>query len=312
MEPYAIKGKHAIVTGAGSGICLALARKMLEAGCSIVIADIRLTPEAQALVEKWTSPEAGPDTVTAFYQKTDMADWAQIKTLWEVSLAHFGVVDIVVSGAGLYEPPSSSFWYPPGKSPLAQDAIDTNPGVYRSFAVNTMGPIRLAQFAIDYWLDNRDTVKGNLVWIASLGAYVHSFQTPMYFASKAAIVSFVRSLGCLRKRFGIRNSALCPGLVDTPIFNPEYCRARVAPDDLKLSPDQAADVVLSLITDAKYGDGNVVETMLVGTKDDPKVNVREVPLEALYPTVGPVGSDNHLLEEEEKFIQHVEKHGMHF
>ncbi|OIW24427.1 hypothetical protein CONLIGDRAFT_685406 [Coniochaeta ligniaria NRRL 30616] len=68
--------------------------------------------------------------------------------------------------------------------------------------------------------------------------------------------------------------------------------------------------MLSVLTEPKYGDGNIVETMLVGTKENPSVNVREVPLEALYPTVGPVGQDNHLLEEEVKFTKHLRENGM--
>lgn len=79
---------------------------------------------------------------------------------------------------------------------------------------------------------------------------------------------------------------------------------------MTLSADQCASVMLSVLTEEKYGDGNIVETMLVGTKDNPSVNVREVPLEALYPTVGPVGQDNHLLEEEVKFTKHLQEHGM--
>lgn len=68
--------------------------------------------------------------------------------------------------------------------------------------------------------------------------------------------------------------------------------------------------MFSVLTEPQYGDGNIVETMLVGTRENPSVNVREVPLEALYPTVGPVGEDNHLLEEENKFVEHLKGNGM--
>ena len=77
-----------------------------------------------------------------------------------------------------------------------------------------------------------------------------------------------------------------------------------------MTPDQCATVMFSILTEPQYGDGNVIETMLVGSREDPSVNVREVPLEALYPTVGPVGEDNHLLEEELKFTKHLREHGM--
>lgn len=87
--------------------------------------------------------------------------------------------------------------------------------------MNTIAPIRLAQIAIDYWLQNRD-IQGNLLWIASLGGYVHSMHTPLYFASKAAIVSMVKSLGGLKKEFGIRNAAVCPGAVYVSEDSPSW------------------------------------------------------------------------------------------
>lgn len=157
-------------------------------------------------------PQHSDKAVFAKFQQTDVSDWAQLMTLWEEALKTFPQIDVVVNGAGLYEPPSSTFWNAPGQSPLAQDKADQQTGVYQTFAVNTMGPIRLAQMAVDYWIQNRQ-VEGNLLWVASMGGYVHSMQTPLYFASKAAIVSMVKSLGGLKNLFGIRNAAVCPGAV---------------------------------------------------------------------------------------------------
>jgi NAD(P)-dependent dehydrogenase (short-subunit alcohol dehydrogenase family) len=188
-----------------------------------VIADLKLRPEAEELVNKWATTEGGKPTV--HFYKTDISDWAQISSLWDVALEKFGQIDIVCNGAGIYEPPSSTFWNPPGVSSLSEDKADGNPGVYKTFAVNALGPIRLAQIAMDYWLQNRN-VQGNLLWVASCGGYLHSLQTPLYFASKAAIVSFVKSLSTVRKRFGIRNAAVCPGAVHVSAFTKKLpCKA---------------------------------------------------------------------------------------
>ncbi|KAI0170001.1 NAD(P)-binding protein [Hypoxylon sp. FL1284] len=271
-----------------------------------MIADLKLSPGAQELVDAWSAADGSRPA--AYFWPTDMSDWAQISSLWKASLEKLGSVDIVCNGAGIYEPPSSSFWDAPGILPLAKDNADASPGVYKTFSVNTMGPIRLAQIAIDYWLKNRD-VDGNLLFIASAGGYLHSFHTPLYFASKAAVVSFVKSLQSLRGRFGIRNAAICPGVVHTPIFDPEYCRDRVRPDDLAYTPEKCASVMLRIVTEPQYGDGNIVEAMAVGTKENPSESIREVPLEALYPTV-PVGEETHLLEEEEKSVKRLQEHGM--
>lgn len=79
---------------------------------------------------------------------------------------------------------------------------------------------------------------------------------------------------------------------------------------MKLTPKQCAEVMMRVLQEPQYGDGNIVETLLVGRKESATVNVREVPLEALYPTVGPVGEDNHLLEEEQKFAKQLAEKGM--
>lgn len=176
----------------------------------MVLADLKLRPEAEEVLLRYTTAQPGKST--AVFQKVDLADWAQISSLWKTALQTFPQIDIVCNGAGIYEPPETSFWNPPGISPLAADKEDANPGQYKSFAVNTAAPIRMAQIAIDYWLQNRH-IRGNLLWVASLGGYVHNIQAPIYFATKAAIVSFVRSLAVLNKQLGIRNAAVCPGTV---------------------------------------------------------------------------------------------------
>ncbi|KAF4338408.1 15-hydroxyprostaglandin dehydrogenase [Fusarium beomiforme] len=307
MSAYDVKGKNAIVTGAGSGICLAFAKQLLENGCSVVIADLKLHPEAEALVNKWTATD--PSKPTVYFRRTDVSDWAQLSSLWDEALAKLGQVDIVCNGAGIYEPPSSNFWYPPGVSPLAEDKPDGNPGVYKTFSVDVLGPIRLAQIAMDYWLQNRN-VQGNLLWVASIGGYLHLLQSPLYFASKAAIISFVKSLSTVRKLFGIRNAAICPGVVHSPIFHPEYCRDRLPPDTLALTPEQCANVMYQILTEEKYGDGNIIEAILIGNKEASSVNVREVPLEALYPTAIAEGSHDGIYAEEEKLAKQLAEKGM--
>lgn len=187
-----------------------LAEKLLAAGTSVIVADINLRPEAEETIARHPYPSKKPGLPAALYVRTDMSSWSDINSLWEAALKAFGQVDIVVNGAGIYEPPSSTFWNLPGVSQLSKDDPNAAVGQFKTFGVNTIGPIRLAQIAVDYWLRNRQ-VQGNLFWFASLGAYVHSLQTPLYFASKSAIVSVVKSLAVLKKEFGIRNAAICPG-----------------------------------------------------------------------------------------------------
>lgn len=215
MSTYTVKGKIAIVTGAGSGIGHGLTKLLLSVGCSVVLADLRLRPEAeQTLAEYHYQASSSPPSSkpSAIFHLTDLASWTDLTSLWETAIKTFGRVDIVVNVAGIYDPPSSNFWKPPGISPESRDPADASTGQYLTFAVNQIAPIRLAQIAIDYWTQHRD-IQGNYLAVASLAAYLHSFETPFYMASKAALVSFVKSLGSVRDLFGIRMSAVCPGMV---------------------------------------------------------------------------------------------------
>ncbi|RYP02610.1 hypothetical protein DL764_005736 [Monosporascus ibericus] len=272
-EAYEVKGKVAMSQGWN--------QLLLENGCSVMMVDLKLRPEANATLNKYGT--------TAKFQQTDIANWKDISRLWEATLEGFGRVDIVVNSAGIYEPPSSNFWHPPGVSPLAADRADAEVGQYNTFAVNVVGPIRLTQIAIDYWLQKQGGRQGQ---------------------PAAATVSMTKSLGSLRKAVGIRNAAICPGAVDTPIFHAEHSRSRVRPGDLMMTPRQCAEIALRVMTEPQYGDGNIVEAILVGTKEDPTMNIREVPLETLYPTVAPVGQGNHIVEEELKHIKKLQESGM--
>ncbi|KAH6975191.1 short chain dehydrogenase reductase [Ilyonectria sp. MPI-CAGE-AT-0026] len=315
MATWDVKGKIALVTGAGSGINYELSKRLLESGCSVVMADLRLRPEAEETLKKYQHPPAEAGAASAIFQQTDLCDWSQINVLWETALKTFGRVNLLVNGAGLYEPPSSDFWNPPGISPLAQDPADAQVGMYKTYAVNTIAPIRLAQISVEYWLrpENRN-IKGNILWVASMAGYIHGLLTPFYYSSKAAIVSMCRSLGSLNKIAGIRNAAVCPGVVDTPIFHPAYSRERVQSDDLMLTVDEMVDVAMNAIQGSQYGDGNIIEVFCGGTKEAHQVCVRDVPMEALYNMEGLVGlaAGTHIISQQEEFQKQLKEKGMGF
>lgn len=94
-----LNGKAALVTGGGSGICLELTRKLLAAGCSVVIADLALRPEAEEVVAKAFEPRA-------VFIKTDVSDWGQLQAAFDKVMEEFGRLDVVVPGAGVFEPVS--------------------------------------------------------------------------------------------------------------------------------------------------------------------------------------------------------------
>ncbi|EWZ90774.1 hypothetical protein FOWG_08348 [Fusarium oxysporum f. sp. lycopersici MN25] len=203
---YSVKDRFAILTGSSSGIGHALVRLLLNAGCWVAVADVRLRRESEATINEFShSPSKGKPS--AIFVQTDTFDWAQISALWKTTLGRFGRIAIVVNSTRVHEPPSSSFWNPPGISPLAEDPDDAHVGQYKTFAINTIGPIRLAHIALATGSNTQ-----------SMGGYMHSMQMPLYFASKAALLTMVKSLTGLKRALGVCNAAICPGPAHTPIF----------------------------------------------------------------------------------------------
>ncbi|KAI8175913.1 putative oxidoreductase [Colletotrichum sp. SAR 10_75] len=328
MTSWDAKGKFAVVTGAGSGINLAFAEQLLTAGCSVIFADIALRPEAEELIAKYPHPSKD-ESPSAVYHKMDQSNWAQVSETWQFALKTFGKVDLLCPGAGIWyesraclssmeyvltqiyrEPPTSSFWDLPGVSPLAQDDPNAAPGVYNIFAVNAMGPIRFAQIAIDYWLQNK--IAGNLIFVSSLSAYLPTIGTPLYNATKGALNSFTLSLAQMKARLGIRVASMCPATTFTPAVLQPYCVGKVREQDMNMSATECAEVMLRIVTDATYGDGQVVEAMQFGSKEKSDVRVRVVPYQSLLPDIDFEGdfSGKNILVEEEKLWEKLKTEGV--
>lgn len=95
-----IRGKTALVTGGASGIGLELTRQLLAGGCNVVIADLTLHQEAQEVTDAKHS-----DGARASFVETDVAKWDQLQKSFDYAVKEFGHLDIVVPGAGIFEPP---------------------------------------------------------------------------------------------------------------------------------------------------------------------------------------------------------------
>ncbi|KAI1633823.1 short-chain dehydrogenase [Biscogniauxia mediterranea] len=298
--PFSVSGKTAIVTGAGSGICLAFASLLLSRGCNVVLADLALRPEAQALVSAHTAA-AGSPPPRAVFVETDVRSWAALARAQQRAVDEFGGFDVLCPGAGVYEPHWSSFWHPPG-SPASRDGDDDR---YALLDINLAHPLRATQLALSHWLHppappaggsgggpetagssrNRNRNRNNatprrVVHISSVAAQRPNLAAPLYAASKSAITGFVRCLAGLEASHGVRVNAVAPGVVRTPLWteHPEKLVYVDAERDGWVTPEEVAAAMLRCVEDDAVPGGSVLEvgkgcTRLVQTYNDPGPDV---------------------------------------
>ncbi|KAI4104069.1 MAG: hypothetical protein L6R37_003475 [Teloschistes peruensis] len=254
-----LAGKTAIVTGAGSGINLAFARLLLRNQCNVVFADLALRPEAKEVVDAHASTSSSASR--AVFQKTDVRDWQQLEAMFHVAIKEFGGFDIVCPGAGIWEPPFSSFWHPPG-SPKSRDSPSSSH--YASLEINITHPIRTTQLAIAHFLSIRRSAATSpttsdppsneplfhIIHVSSIAGQVTPLIAPLYNASKHAVSGFVRTLAPLDAEYGIRVTAVAPGVIDTPMWRENPDKLRLFSDeggDQWVSADDVAEVMGSLV-----------------------------------------------------------------
>lgn len=188
-----------------------------------MVGDLALRPEAEELAKKYPADGDGPKFI---FKKTDVVSWPQLTELWKAAVDTFPHIDLVLPGAGIYDPDESSFWLPPGVegSPSTDDP-NAAVGCYRTFAVDLIHPVRLAQLAVSYWSTTK--TKGHMLFIGSLCGYTATIGTPLYYSAKAGLHNFVRSLAPIKRRLGVRVVAVAPGAtrVSKLLLWPAYPRS---------------------------------------------------------------------------------------
>lgn len=300
-----------ILTAAILGISLAFSRFLLEKGCSVIIGDLRLSAEAETLLQEFPHPSSDGKP-SAIFQKTNVVSWPQLTSLWDTAVKEFSTIDIVVPGAGVYDPPWSNFWQPPNTqtnpNSKSRDAADADPGHYGILDVNLVSPIRLSQLAISHWTQKKQP--GCLVHLGSMAGHLTDISTPLYFASKHGLHGFVRSLADLKKHLNIRVSAVAPGPVKvcflsflhnrsiissgltdqmffkTGLWSADQARADEILDDCRwITIDEVVQAMYELVVNEEMGDGTILEVTPKMTRVVPEFNSPPPPSGIMMPAL---------------------------
>jgi NAD(P)-dependent dehydrogenase (short-subunit alcohol dehydrogenase family) len=192
-------GRVAVVTGGGSGIGLAAARRLSSEGAKVVVADVDHAAGKDAAAE-----------VDGLFVHADVSDVDDVTGLFREADEAFGRIDVAFNNAGI--------------SPADDDSILTT-GVdawQRVQDVNLRSVYLCCQKVIPYM---QRQGKGSIINTASFVAVLGSATSQIsYTASKGGVLSLSRELGVQFAREGIRVNALCPGPVNTPLLQELFAK----------------------------------------------------------------------------------------
>lgn len=233
-----ILGRHALVTGGGSGVGRAIALALAEAGVEVTICGRR----ADAL----EAVAAGNKRIHGL--AADVTDEEAVSALYEKAEAARGPFDIVVANAG------GADSAPAHKVTLAEwrNTLD----------VNLTGAFITVKPALAGMISRK---AGRIVFVASVaGLKGYAYVAP-YVAAKHGVVGLMRALAAETAKSGVTVNAVCPGYVETDMLDRsvgkivaktgrsvEETRATLAainPQSRFIQPDEVADAVLWLCGD---------------------------------------------------------------
>ena len=198
---FEVKGKVAVVTGAGGIICGVMSREMAKAGMKVALLDL-FVEKAQEIADEINA--GGGEAIAV---KTNVLDRESLLAAREAVVARFGRVDVLINGAGgnkkeASTSPEMSFFDMP---------IDALKWV---FDLNVMGAVLTTQAF------GRDIVssKGTVINIASMASIIPLTNTIAYSGAKAAVANFTQWMAVhFNQNYSqeIRVNAIAPGFLLT-------------------------------------------------------------------------------------------------
>lgn len=247
--------RHALVTGAGSGIGRATALRLAKEGAAVAVVDVNAEAAERTAAEV---REAG-GAATGF--TCDVADGTAVAATVAAAERSVGPIDVLANVAGIGDTASID-----GLEAISEERWD------RVLAVNLRGPFLLCRSLLPLMAQRG---RGAVVNVSSLAGRSKSANGgPAYTASKAGLLGLTRHLAFDYGPKGIRVNAICPGGVDTPMLRAGAARAAQSPEEaasrdarrrayeffmpirrLSMPEEQAAAIAFLASDDASYING---------------------------------------------------------
>jgi NADP-dependent 3-hydroxy acid dehydrogenase YdfG len=218
--------KTAVITGAGSGVGRAIARKLCEQGWRVAIVGRR----AETLQE--TIRLAGPQATRFTYHVCDVGDAAAVAVMGERVLAEFREVEVLVNAAGTNMP----------RRALEVLSLED---YHATIATNLNG----AYYCVQAFLPQmRARKSGTIVNIVSdAGKRASPKAGPAYVMSKFGLAGLTQSINAEERANGIRACAIFPGDVDTPLLDKRPQPPNAAARARMMRPEDVAECAVFCI-----------------------------------------------------------------
>jgi NAD(P)-dependent dehydrogenase (short-subunit alcohol dehydrogenase family) len=197
--PGRLGGKVAVITGAASGIGREAARRFVEEGARVCVADLADEPGRQ------TAEEVG-----GHYVHADVADPEDVQRMYREASERFGGIDVLFNNAGIS---------PPDDGSILETEMDAWERVQN---VNLKSVYLCCKHGIPHLLGRGGgSVVNTASFVAVMGAATSQIS---YTASKGGVLAMSRELGVQFARQGVRVNALCPGPVNTPLLQELFAK----------------------------------------------------------------------------------------
>ncbi|MEI7779739.1 MAG: 3-oxoacyl-ACP reductase [Actinomycetes bacterium] len=188
-----LEGRVAVITGAGSGIGQASARRLAAEGAKVVVVDMNAE-----------SGNAVATEVGGIFVQANVTDADDVARMYRTAFETFGSVDIAFNNAGIS---------PPDDDSILLTGIDAWRRVQE---VNLTSVFLCCKEVLPYMQrQGKGSIINTASFVATLGAATSQIS---YTASKGGVLAMTRELGVQFAREGIRINALSPGPVNTPLL----------------------------------------------------------------------------------------------
>jgi NAD(P)-dependent dehydrogenase (short-subunit alcohol dehydrogenase family) len=224
-----VAGAGVVVTGAGSGIGAALARRFAAEGARVVLNDVNAA--AVADVARACAPAPGGLAVAL---AGDAADEAGVAALIEKATAELGAIDLYCANAGIARI----------GGPEAGEADWAD-----SWNVNVMAHVRAARLLLPGWLDRGS---GHLICTVSAAGLLATPGAAPYSVTKHAALAFAEWLALTHRHRGLTVQAICPMGVRTGMFDGSDPGMEKLLGANAIQPADVADAVMAGIADGRF------------------------------------------------------------